>query len=289
MKLLWHKEIDTFLALTQESLESQEALNNLMLGISLRIKEEPHYYQDVLLATVTDRGGLVLAALMTPPQKLVVYGQGEGLGRAVQILSQSLAAQGFTLPGVVGPQELVSLVCKFWPRLVPCQVQLEMQMRVYKLNRVNLKVLGAGTFRRAQEEDLDFLTEAIYGFNREVGLQPGLSWEKCRQAARERLGEGSLYLWEDQGSPVSVAATARATRNGASVNLVYTPPELRGRGYATSTVAALSQHLLNSGCKFCSLFADLANPVSNSIYQRIGYRPVGDFAAYLFRDGEEAS
>jgi len=47
-------------------------------------------------------------------------------------------------------------------------------------------------------------------------------------------------------------------------------------------VAALSQHLLNTGRAFCTLFTDLANPTSNHIYQEIGYRRLGDFAEYSF-------
>jgi predicted GNAT family acetyltransferase len=47
-------------------------------------------------------------------------------------------------------------------------------------------------------------------------------------------------------------------------------------------VAALSQQLLDAGWEFCALFTDLANPTSNSIYQRIGYRPVADFDEYIF-------
>lgn len=71
------------------------------------------------------------------------------------------------------------------------------------------------------------------------------------------------------------------------VNAVYTPPHYRGKGYATSCVASLSQHLLNSGYKFCSLFTDLANPVSNSIYMKIGYRPVCDYDEYKFTEVAE--
>ena len=82
--------------------------------------------------------------------------------------------------------------------------------------------------------------------------------------------------------------------HGITVNLVYTPPELRGRGYASACVAALSQQLLDAGWEFCTLYTDLANPTSNSIYQRIGYRPVCDSNEYHFaqddcRTGGQAS
>ena len=63
---------------------------------------------------------------------------------------------------------------------------------------------------------------------------------------------------------------------------MYTPPEARGRGYASALVAELTAALLASGRSFCCLFTDLANPTSNRIYERIGYRPVTDVDEYRF-------
>ncbi len=77
-----------------------------------------------------------------------------------------------------------------------------------------------------------------------------------------------------------MAAWAGRTPNGLRINYVYTPPELRGRGYATACVAALSRALLEAGNRYCCLYTDLANPTSNAIYRRIGYRPVCDAAMY---------
>jgi predicted GNAT family acetyltransferase len=67
------------------------------------------------------------------------------------------------------------------------------------------------------------------------------------------------------------------TRNGIRVSYVFTPRPLRGKGYGTAIITALSQHLLDQGRRFCFLFADLDNPTSNSIYQKVGYQPVCDF------------
>jgi uncharacterized protein len=66
------------------------------------------------------------------------------------------------------------------------------------------------------------------------------------------------------------------------INLVYTPPEYRRKGYATACVTALSQKLLDQGCRNCFLMADLANPTANHIYQGIGYRPICDWHEYSF-------
>ncbi len=74
----------------------------------------------------------------------------------------------------------------------------------------------------------------------------------------------------------------RRTTTGATISGVYTPPDRRGHGYASAVVAGVSQHLLDSGFAFCTLFTDLANPTSNHIYQALGYQPVGDFDQLRF-------
>ena len=40
--------------------------------------------------------------------------------------------------------------------------------------------------------------------------------------------------------------------------------------------------LLGSGYQFCMLYADLANPVSNYIYKKIGFREICDSVEYSF-------
>lgn len=50
-------------------------------------------------------------------------------------------------------------------------------------------------------------------------------------------------------------------------------------------MAALSQKLLDDGRKFCFLYTDLANPISNHVYQKMGYEPVTDATVYSFSQG----
>ena len=92
----------------------------------------------------------------------------------------------------------------------------------------------------------------------------------------------TAYLWEDGGRPVSLAGIGGLTPHGIRVGPVYTPPELRGRGYASNVVAGVSQMQLDAGRTFVFLFTDLANPTANNIYQAIGYEPVNDVDEYDF-------
>ena len=103
-----------------------------------------------------------------------------------------------------------------------------------------------------------------------------------------QLAAGTLYVWEVEGSgPVAMAAWNRKTPNGCCVSLVYTPPEHRRRGHCHALVRALSALLLHEpsfGNRFVTLFTDLANPTSNAIYRRIGYRALGEVTSILALD-----
>jgi len=90
-----------------------------------------------------------------------------------------------------------------------------------------------------------------------------------------------LWITED-GNPVSMAGTPRQTQNSTNIGPVFTPMELRKRGYATSLVAALCQKCLNEGSEMCTLYTDLSNPTSNKIYQNIGFQKVCEFLELSF-------
>ena len=91
-----------------------------------------------------------------------------------------------------------------------------------------------------------------------------------------------MCILEDEGLPVSMAGSSRQLPHGRAVAPVYTPPYLRGKAYATASVALLSRMILDKGNDYCALSTDLENPVSNSIYQKIGYCPISDFREIKF-------
>ena len=100
--------------------------------------------------------------------------------------------------------------------------------------------------------------------------------EAARSVAR-LTAANDLAVWERDAELASMAAVVRRTRRSSSIALVYTPPDLRGRGFASATVAELSQRELDAGRECCSLFTDMANLTSNHIYTEIGYEPACDF------------
>lgn len=273
---------ERFLQRTRTALESNEAANGLMLGLGERLVAHPDRYKAApCLRAIADEQGLVLAALMTPPHNLVVYGHRGDQGQAARALARSLWRGSWEIPGVFGPGEVAAAVAQAWAGEVGRSYSLAGQQRVYELREVLVPVPERGRLRRATEGDLELVTGWHYGFHHEIFGRSDR--EQARQAAEARVRAGDIFLWED-GQVVSVAMKTRPTRHGISIGLVYTPPELRGRGYATACVGELSRKLLGAGWEFCALFADLANPISNHIYERIGYRPVCDYEEYRFEE-----
>jgi predicted GNAT family acetyltransferase len=95
------------------------------------------------------------------------------------------------------------------------------------------------------------------------------------------LAAGRLWLWQDGGEAVSMVDGREPVAGVVRISGVYTPPEMRKRGYAAACVNALSNHLRAAGHR-CILYTDLGNPTSNSIYRRIGYRAVAEALRYRF-------
>jgi hypothetical protein len=281
VQLVRHPDAESFLRDAQPDLERDEALNNLVLGGALRLIGRPaHAERPRYFATVREGGELRLAAMHTPPFSLALAGGGENAGAAPERLVVDLLDAGVLPAGAFGPDALAGGFVERWTRATGHRAQVAMRERLFALTEVQPVREAPGALRRAAAADADLVTRWMAAFDAEALGEA--DEERARATARRRIREGELWLWEVDGEPRAMAASDRPTRHGVAVNAVYTPPWWRGHGYATNAVARLSAGLLAEGRRFCVLFTDLANPTSNAIYARIGYRPLADFTLYRF-------
>ena len=63
---------------------------------------------------------------------------------------------------------------------------------------------------------------------------------------------------------------------------MFTPVDCRGHGYGSAITAAAAALAKRRGVADVVLFADLANPTSNGIYQKIGFEAVADSVRFEF-------
>jgi predicted GNAT family acetyltransferase len=153
-------------------------------------------------------------------------------------------------------------------------------MRLYRLGELAWPDPAPdGEPRVAAAADAPLLADWFTAFAREVHDQ---GEEDHRADVRDKLGYGGISFWQAGGRPVSMAAVTRQVAGMIRIGPVYTPPEFRGRGYASAVTAELSLRAREAGAAEVLLYTDLDNPVSNSIYQRIGYRGVEDRVVLAF-------
>lgn len=259
-------------------LEQQEAENNLTLGILHAIVER-QTAREPLLWMAEEAHEPVLFLLMTPPHHLILAGNSLQAEEAAQQAAERLLASNWKIPSVIGEPQVATAFANAWERHTRCRSSISMQQRIYKLEQVNSVPYRKGQLRLAEQRDVEIAARWIAAFS--IDVREPVTTEAALQKATDFIACSSLYFWDDQG-PVCMAVKNRPTRNGIVVSLVYTPPESRKKGYATSCVAKLSQLLLDAGYQFCSLYTDLANPTSNRIYQEIGYRPIQHSVVILF-------
>jgi len=264
-----------FLGRAKAWLETAEAENNLILGISKYFQSDPQRPTPYLL-TIEDGDRISGAALMTPPRNSII-------SRMPQSASVALADYYFEnkipLPGVVGPKNTVRVFADYWKTRTGKGCHIKMSQRLYACERVLIRVESRGYFRPATEKDRSLATQWAAEFCREAGIEDEV--ESMTARIPYLIAIKSLYVWDDD-QMVSIALVQRDTSHGIAISMVYTPAHLRKRGYATSCVAAVTRRMFDAGKQFCCLYTDLTNPTSNSIYQKIGYEPVCDSEDLVF-------
>jgi uncharacterized protein len=268
---------DEFLERAGAFLVAREAEHNLILGLSGRLREHPDIYgEEPYFALVEDGGRVVAVAMRTPPHNLILSEVENE--RALEVLAEDVRAAFAELPGVLGPKAATERFVSIWG----APGVLKIAQRAHRAESVTLPEGVPGRMRPYEETDRELVLRWLQEFMDEA--MPGGGPESPESSLEQRLADpdGGFALWEDDGEPVSVAGYGAPTPNGIRVGPVYTPPELRRRGYATALTAELTKMLLDGGRRFCFLFTDLANPTSNNIYHAVGYRPVTDIDLWSF-------
>ncbi|MFJ8042836.1 GNAT family N-acetyltransferase [Kitasatospora sp. NPDC096147] len=190
-------------------------------------------------------------------------------------LAVALAQDGRELPGVGGGKDAAEAFAAAWKQQTGVGSSVRSEERLYRLGELtDPSPLPAGAVRPARPAETDLLTDWFGDFVAEAELAiPG---ENHRPTVERRIAGGGLLVWEHEGRVVSFAGVSEVIAGMSRIGPVYTPPQDRGRGYASGVVAAGSAQALAAGAAEVLLYTDLANPTSNSIYQKLGYRPVED-------------
>ncbi|HEV7712929.1 MAG TPA: GNAT family N-acetyltransferase [Asanoa sp.] len=208
------------------------------------------------------------AFVWTPPRPLLLG------GAATPAAAEDLAATLDGVPGVNSTDEAARAFADAWCRRTSGRARLGQRSRLYRLGEL-IPPAVPGRARVAGTADRALLIDWLTAFEAEIEELSGSATESVDAI----LAYGGFSLWEVDGAPVAAAGVRQPAGGVVRVGPVYTPPRQRGHGYGSAVTAAVSAAARPHEV---ALFTDLDNPISNSIYQKIGYRPVEDRQVYMF-------
>ncbi|MFF5339064.1 GNAT family N-acetyltransferase [Streptomyces sp. NPDC013181] len=272
-------DVHAFLDRAGDFLRSRPGLHTVPLTVTeqLRTWGDGVYGAGAPVFGVLERGGEVCAAYVrTPPHRLLVTPLTPGEAGS---LVAHLVAAGHEVPGVNADGDTAAAFAEAWRARAGGEPRVQERMRLYRLGELRRpEPVPEGRARVAVERDRELLARWHAAFVRDIG---GSGTQDPGTWADRHITDRRVTLWETpDGVPVSMAGLTALVAGQIRIAPVYTPAELRGRGYAGAATVEACLAARAGGAEEVLLFADLANPTSNGLYQRVGFRPVTDFAVY---------
>lgn len=234
---------------------------------------------DAVMVTAHEGADVVGAALQTPPYPLLVTGLAGGGSRAA---AEALADTHPDVHGVRGVREVAGRFSADWHAVTGRAGHVDLGERLYRLGTLIPPAEVPGTARLATAQDHAVLVDWVESFFVETFNEPRDDAAGARFVGRAAEVGDRFVLWTLDDEPVSMAMLRAPAAGVSRIGPVYTPPASRQRGFGSAVTAAACALAHRSGTAEVVLFADLANPVSNAIYRRIGFEAVTDFVRIDF-------
>ena len=195
----------------------------------------------------------------------------------IEAMVEAIASTGRLLSGVNGEAATTAGFAGQWTERTSAAAIPFQGMRLYELTAPLQLSRGEGELRPAMVADRDLMINWVQGFQTEVDVPA----QDLDRRVDGWIADGLMFVWEHDG-PKSIAVRTKPLGGVTRILCVYTPYQFRRHGHAECCVSRLSQVLRAEGSR-CALYTDLANPTSNSIYRRIGYRVVAEILRYRFQ------
>ncbi|MFH8976451.1 GNAT family N-acetyltransferase [Streptomyces sp. NPDC017890] len=282
----WHltEDVHDFLARAGDFLRSRPGPHVMQLTWAERVRARgaEAFGTAAPVFGVLERAGEARATFYRLPSR--GYGLSPLPPEQADSLAARLAALRHSVPSVSADHGTATAFAEAWQRHTGATPRLrDTRLRLYRLGElVPPEPPPAGRGRVLGDQDLEQVMFWCREFARAVGENASIDADTW---ADTRFADKRYTLWETpDGTPVSIAGMNPVIGGQIQVDIVYTPAHLRGRGYAGAVTAEVSRAALEAGANDVVLFADLSNPTSNALYQRLGYRTLTDWAAYDFTD-----
>lgn len=245
----------------------------VMHTIELTLLGGGNFPEDSFLLTVWDGDTPIGAAIQTPPYPLVCTGIPAA---SVESVADVIAGARPGLDGVRGVRDTTFAFADAWHAATGLSGRVSVEERLYRLGALETPDTVAGAARLSADDDGALLVDWVERFFGETfgHRRDDAAGARFVDAAKDKRDQ--FVLWEAAGDPVSMAMLRAPAAGVSRIGPVFTPRDRRGNGYGSAVTAAAAKLAIHLGVGDVVLFADLANPTSNGIYQNIGFDAVAD-------------
>lgn len=269
MQFVKYEKIEDFIKDNFELILEKEWLNCLMVGNCLEAQKIG--IEGWLLAKVTQKERTELVILYRKPWKLIMYSPTNNkTDELYKFAAEEVYKLDNKLLGVNAETEIANKFAKYYCTEDNKKYKIAHPMKILLLEKMQpLHKTNDAKFREATENDRQLLVQNIKAFEKEA-----LGIEKTDEEANQKFNsylQRGYYVLEKDGKIVSQAVIGRELIKGKCISSVYTSKKERGNGYAYNLVYTLSKKCLDEGAEYCVLYTDAENPISNYVYEKIGY------------------
>jgi GNAT superfamily N-acetyltransferase len=267
-------DLESFMTAAEGYLRSRPVEHTTLLTLigTLRRRGLSAYGREApVFGAWRDPGGVVAGVLLQTPPHPVLFGE-------VPLPTAAEAAEVFagrSLPGVNLPASQIDHFVVPWLTRTGTTADIYMRSRLYRLSTLESP---DGSTRPGEAADRSLLLRWVRDFLADIGE----SVQDVEAVVDEALADGTVTLGLAAGTPVSMVMRTVPTAGVVRIRYVFTPADLRGRGYGGAATAAACVAAQEDGASEVVLFTDLDNPTSNGLYQRLGFRPVQDRTVVTF-------
>jgi GNAT superfamily N-acetyltransferase len=273
---------EEFLSLSESYRLAEPIRTNIMSTVPLAVIAGTRSYAATWWWAVLDDDRCVGAAFRTAPFGLHI---GPMPREAASLLANRVAASDDDFPWLMATEAVASAFLGSYRAGDSAGARRRfkrgLHLRLYELGELRSPHVE-GDYKIATVNDVELVLSWLLDFERFTNFHAPLDRDD-REFTASRLAEGTLRLWIVEGEPVALAGHSPAVQIPGGfitrIGPVYSPEELRGRGYGSAITAALCEEILARGSGVV-LNADADYAVSNHVYQKLGFVAIDDLVQY---------
>lgn len=285
MKLEIYKSTQMFLEDYQDRLLREEARHQLLLANLLHYQDASTLTKDNVFGVVKDKKTIHLIFLNAYPYNLQLHAFTDAV-QSYDILVDYLLSNHIVIQGVNGPdKDVENFIKAYGLKNQAKEFRHYLGMDIMMLEKVIGQRKKNLSLQLAKKEHLDTLFDYMLGFHKDC-FQEAADQAKIRQTVSDAIHTKRQYILLDEDNHiVSIAMLAkRKLIRGVCISGVYTPDKYRYKGYSTYLMSHLCTLLLRKGYEYVTLFVDKSNPISNRVYEKVGFKIIQNNYDYRLKE-----